>query len=279
MPEPRDDPNPAAAPDDDTPPEDTRTVGELLAGAIPNQPIPQPGFATFADEPGELPDPTLSPADPRQPLNAAEIESQEVIAINEARQRIHQQQRARHGLEPTAAPPAIDGEILAPLPHAEYEARIQIVEAWVYPGTLVNAPAWVDRNWAGYGDDDHVRGIPAGPCLRVPNAADPHHELVVLARVGDIVARQAVTLAPGNVELRTEVWARDHFERMFVARPPSSRQDGPARSAIQGMPLTGPAVRSMPAAKPTPAPSSGRVSSQQDRGSDSPTQPKRARRR
>jgi hypothetical protein len=119
------------------------------------------------------------------------------------------------GSRPAAAVP-LTGEIMPR--NARYEARITILDAFHYPGSLRDAPDWVDRNWVGYGDDDPMRGIVAGPCLRVPTFNRMGD--VVLARVGDYVTRQEVRLAPGVPgDIRVEVWAKEQFEKMFLPVP------------------------------------------------------------
>lgn len=117
------------------------------------------------------------------------------------------------------APAALDGELLPPKgrhgagQNIRYESRIRVLEAFQYRGSLQDAPAWVDRNWAGYGDWDPLRNIAAGPALRVPS---PHGD-VVLARPGDYVVRQSVTIAHHVEPIeQVEVWARDNFERTFI---------------------------------------------------------------
>lgn len=127
---------------------------------------------------------------------------------------------ARSSAPPT--PTIFDGELLPPNrrpdaagngPNIRYESRIRVLEAFQYRGSLQDAPAWVDRNWAGYGDWDPLRNIAAGPALRVPS---PHGD-VVLARPGDYVVRQSVTIAHHVEPIeQVEVWARDNFERTFI---------------------------------------------------------------
>ena len=148
--------------------------------------------------------------------------------LNRQRRAVYDAQRQRAGANfspsplqsPTAprrekvADDPASGEIMPP-GKVRYESRISIVDAFRYPGNLTNAPAWVDRNWVGFGDYDAIRGIDEGPCLRVPSPADPNE--VVLARIGDYVCRQSVLLDNGRMpELRTEVWAAEQFERLFV---------------------------------------------------------------
>lgn len=106
-----------------------------------------------------------------------------------------------------------------------YESRIQILDAFQYPGSLVSAPAWVDRNWIGWANDqDDLRGIEPGPCLRVPLISG----LVGICRIGDYVARQETRLVvdqPG--EIRVEVWPQEQFAKMFL---PVSAKDGSGKA-------------------------------------------------
>jgi hypothetical protein len=104
-----------------------------------------------------------------------------------------------------------------------YESRIQILDAFQYPGNLKEAPAWVDRNWVAYAADyDQLRQIEPGPCLRVPLSSGVN----AICRVGDFVCRQEVILSPGlPADIRVEVWERSQFEKLFVptrASPPDS---------------------------------------------------------
>ena len=118
----------------------------------------------------------------------------------------------------------LDAEIMPPatprdLSAVRYEGRIRILEAFQYHGTLKDAPSWVDRNWAAFADWDPLRGIEAGPALRVPT----HRGDNALARQGDYVVRQEVVLThdmPPDTQL--EVWPRDQFERYFI--PTTSSQ-------------------------------------------------------
>lgn len=111
-----------------------------------------------------------------------------------------------------------EGEIMPPGRGVtlSYESRIRIVDAWQYPGNVISAPAWIDRDWIGYAEWDPVRDIPAGPALRIPD--DPENPVNhVICRVGDYVARQEILLAtnlPG--EIRIEVWPKDQFQRLFI---------------------------------------------------------------
>jgi len=124
---------------------------------------------------------------------------------------------------PGAAPPAALGpsssvrDVDRPSAGVRYESRIQILDAFQYPGSLKNAPDWVDRNWTAYAADyDPLREIDPGPCLRVPLSSG----LIAICRVGDFVCRQSVTLAPGlPSDVRIEVWDRTQFEKLFVPTP------------------------------------------------------------
>lgn len=121
--------------------------------------------------------------------------------------------------------PGTNSGPLTPVPEAKtgpeavhYEARIQILDAFQYPGALKGAPEWVDRNWIGYADEDPLRQIEAGPCLRVPVQSG----VTGICRIGDYVCRQSVTLFPGEPpEIRLEVWPRETFIKMFVPSRPA----------------------------------------------------------
>jgi hypothetical protein len=91
-----------------------------------------------------------------------------------------------------------------------YQSRIEVLEAYRYPGNLLVAPDWIDRNWIGFADADPVRELPAGPILRVPQDGGE-----VLCRVGDYVVRQNVR-GDASSRIRTEVWAAHEFERIFI---------------------------------------------------------------
>lgn len=131
----------------------------------------------------------------------------------------------------------LEGVLEAPPPKGQvtYESRITIVDAFQYPGNVVNAPEWIDRNWIGYGDYDELRGIEAGPCLRVPNPADPSQ--VILARIGDYVARQSVVLDQASSPImRIDVWAREQFQKLFIPVAPGAARTNPLTSEIRSTP-------------------------------------------
>lgn len=195
-----DDPDPTPVPG---PGSDNPSVPPDQEPAEPNEPEPDDDNGETPDEEDgeEIPsgDDDGSPADPphsvgltpegRAPLTAA-----------------------------TSPPPALDGEISPPGDRAvRYEARIQIVDAWRYPGTLTQAPPWIDRNWAAFADSyDPVRNLEPGPALRVPT----YRGDTVYCRVGDYVAQQEVKLTadePG--EIKIEVWEAEQFQRLFIPVP------------------------------------------------------------
>lgn len=107
-----------------------------------------------------------------------------------------------------------------------YESRISVLEAWQYPGSVAQAPPFIDRNWIGYhtGDEHH----PAQPCLYIPSPTRPGG--VAIVYVGDYVVRQLTTLIDGlDPDETVEVWPKDDFERLFI--PKNQRKtadDGPA---------------------------------------------------
>lgn len=107
-------------------------------------------------------------------------------------------------------------EIIPPVPSSVgFESRIQIYQAWRYPGTLVSAPEWIDRNWVGWGEFDPIRNIEPGPALRIPTRIG-----VTLARIGDYVTQQSTRLTvddPGEPEI--EVWSSDQFQKLFLPVP------------------------------------------------------------
>lgn len=93
-----------------------------------------------------------------------------------------------------------------------YEHRIEILEAYQYPGSVVEAPVWVDRNWIGFKDYDDLRKLPAGPVLLVPT----YRGDVAVCRKGDYVCQQVVKMGAGLQEVRLDVWEQTAFERLFV---------------------------------------------------------------
>jgi len=137
--------------------------------------------------------------------------------------------------DPTIVEP-LDGDIDPPPKHSytAYESRIRILEAWQYPARIPpDAPGWVDRNWISWSEYDEVRGIEAGPCLRVPLASGE----VAVCRKGDYVCRQEVLMLadfPGDV--RVEVWPCAQFEKLFMPKPGPDNSLYMARSSRQQTP-------------------------------------------
>lgn len=111
----------------------------------------------------------------------------------------------------------LDGELIPPekLAQLQFTSRIQVLEAYQYPGFLGGQPSYVDPNWAGYaGEEDAVRGLPAGPCLRVPVAGTD--DTVIICRKGDFVVRQRMLHNDRTAEEKIEVWPNDQFQRLFI---------------------------------------------------------------
>lgn len=143
----------------------------------------------------------LSPA-PAAAAAALPSPSEDPIErLNERRAAIHAQQR--NPFPPGSA--------------IRYESRIRIVEAWQYNGKLAEAPQYVDRSWAAWGEYDEERKLEPGPALRVPIPNSPTGDK--LCRKGDYVVRQEVTLALGvEPDVQLEVWPKDEFERFFLPK-------------------------------------------------------------
>lgn len=125
-----------------------------------------------------------------------------------------------HGGDYTAkGPPTSPPGYIAPTDNVTYESRIRILEAFRYPGSFRNAPDWIDRNWLGHGDWDPLRQIEPGPALRVPVDSG-----VVLARIGDYICQQSVSIAPGVPdEVKLEVWPAETFQKLFLPKVKSSQ--------------------------------------------------------
>lgn len=121
----------------------------------------------------------------------------------------------------------LEGEILAPAtPPAPgsytFESRIKILDAYQFMGAVATAPAWVDRNMVGFADYDQVRGLPPGPCLRVPTGFG---EDVVICRVGDFITRQEVLMDEDHEpEVKIEVWDQMQFLKMFMPQKVAAAQ-------------------------------------------------------
>lgn len=116
------------------------------------------------------------------------------------------------------APRTPSGRNPSPLPAAEavmYQQRIKVLEAYQYKGKLADAPSWVDRNWAAYADRDDIRGISAGPAVRVPGNGGG----ATICRIGDFIVREEVAIVAGVTDIRVAVWSKDQFEKMFFPVP------------------------------------------------------------
>jgi hypothetical protein len=192
--------------DDENPPE----LADLIAA------IPKPGRGPAEPvEPPAEPVPVPPPPDERPAVEEPEEEPEEDEPDEDPN--VNDDDDGEPDDEPEkeralAVPAPMEGEIVHD--PVRYTSRITILDAWQYPGRLESAPAWVDRNWAGWGDFDPLRGIEPGPCLRVPLHYDQGQ--VALCRIGDFVARQEVAIADGVADVRVEVWPRESFEKMFV---------------------------------------------------------------
>jgi len=175
--------------EDDGAPPDDRLLGQIL-GVDPIEPV-LPGFE-MSDEPLESPaGPPTSPAGGPPPPATVTTPSVE----------------AGGGGKSNGA--------VAKAP-VRYESRIEVREAWQYPGFVQDAPRWIDRNWIGWADYDDLRHLPQGPCLRVPVEGG-----LGVVRKGDYVVQQLVRSDDGSVpeHSRIEVWPREEFERLFVGLP------------------------------------------------------------
>lgn len=161
-----------------------------------------------AQRPGEHePEPIPpQPEDPDEPV-PEDPEGEEIVEDDEDEEKSDEDDEDDD--EKAVAAPLI------PAAGLHYESRIVIVDAWQYPGSLKNAPDWIDRNWVGYGDYDELREIKPGPCLRVPLQSG----ITAIVRIGDYVATQEVKLAEGVTDIRLEAWQRDQFEKLFIPKP------------------------------------------------------------
>jgi len=185
-------PNPALEPElplEDTPPEQT-LAAIIAASSLPEAPSME-GFV-MSDDPLELP-PLIDPNLPLAETVPPEPATVEPVA------------------EPTRPPTGPKVSYVKPSTPVRYESRIEVLEAFRYPGSLLNAPDWVDRNWVAWADTDEVTKQPAGPALRVPMENGGQ----VLCRVGDYIVKQNVRGDTGS-RVKTEVWAGAEFERIFV---------------------------------------------------------------
>lgn len=152
---------------------------------------------------------------PAAPQIAAPTEDP-IQILNEARAKVHEAQR-----NPTP------GRILPDPASVRYESRIRIIDAWQYNGNLAEAPAYVDRSWAAWGEYDEERKLEPGPALRVP--LEHGREVEKLCRKGDYIVRQEVVIALGvEPDVRLEVWRKDEFEKMFLPTRANAEPEGNA---------------------------------------------------
>jgi hypothetical protein len=133
------------------------------------------------------------------------------------------------------SPPPISGD-LSPgrLPDGStitFESRVTVIDAWKYPGSLKDAPDWVDRNWIGWADNRPALLVPTHPntlvTSRLPDGSIATNSPSI-AHPGDYIVRQKVRLAhdvspsrlpDGSIaddQLKIEVWPADDFEKLFI---------------------------------------------------------------
>jgi hypothetical protein len=205
--------------------DDPDELDRLLAAAQqPRQPRPDPNADPDPNAPPHRQPDSPDEPDPAQP-DPIRRDDPPVPAPDETGDPDEEPDDIEIVEDPDGVPGRIPGRVPPTRPspsaqqHLTYESRITIVDAWQYTGTLVNAPAWVDRNWAAYASDyDPVRLLEPGPALRVPTQYSSQDKL---CRIGDYVARQEVRLLasqPG--EIRVEVWEGEQFERLFLPVDP-----------------------------------------------------------
>lgn len=192
---------------------DEPTIGEVVTDAFhaTADDTYMPGFA-MSDEPLPVPQAFSSPAGGAQQTVPA-TETQQGPEGPLSRE------------TPAGAVSPADHDIVSPRERRlaqrdqvgaiRYEGRVRILEAFRYLGRMESAPAWVDRNWIGFADYDELRKIAPGPCLRVPVPNAPNF---AVCRVGDYVCQQEIVLDIGvPSDVRVEVWAKDDFEKNFLA--------------------------------------------------------------
>lgn len=180
-----------------------------------------PNVAREANPPGSGP-PNITVGDytPGQPLdvqNPLQATPESLKNLNEQRRDVYDRQRG--------------GPQFPNANTTRYESRIRIAEAWQYNGQLASAPGWVDRSWAAWGDADSLRGLEQGPALRVPTVGQVTEKV---ARVGDYVVRQEVTIALGvEPDIQIEVWEKENFEKFFLPSHPEILKAGKDEDAAQ----------------------------------------------
>lgn len=176
----------------------------------PHEDEPDPNDPSNPDEPF-IPDPDGDePKDPEDPQPAARLPDSTVAADNSTT------------AAAASAPTNPKSSTPTPTPQlTTYRSRIAVVEAWRYPGSLKEAPEFVDRSWAAYVNEDEILNKPAGPALRVPvprSAISPSPaDGVKICRVGDYMVLQKVTLAEEiEPEQTLDVWPKEEFEKLFI---------------------------------------------------------------
>jgi hypothetical protein len=110
-------------------------------------------------------------------------------------------------------------DAVAAAPVHRYEQRIRVIEAYRFDGNVRVAPGWIDRNWIAYADPVYEGGAllkPGGAALNVPTSKGRDE----VARIGDYVVKQEVTLVAGVVDEQLEVWPAHEFERVFIPVAP-----------------------------------------------------------
>lgn len=186
-------------------PEELDTATAAAAGNTTLNPnVTRDANPTGSGPPPEIKDlpPAGQPLEVQNPLQAT---PESLKNLNEQRRDVYEKQRANTPQFPNANT-------------TRYESRIRIAEAWQYNGQLASAPGWVDRSWAAWGDADSLRGLEQGPALRVPTVGQVTEKV---ARVGDYVVRQEVTIALGvEPDIQIEVWEKENFEKFFLPSHP-----------------------------------------------------------
>lgn len=150
-------------------------------------------------------------------INGMAVSDDTFVDARNRQARQHADEKTQQSAIKAATGKTLDGEVLtksdAPGTYS-FESRIKILDAYQFTGQAATAPDWVDKNMVGYADYDAVRGIEAGPCLRVPTG---HMDDMTLCRIGDFIVRQEVDMGPGyEPDVKIEVWDQMQFLKMFV---------------------------------------------------------------
>lgn len=186
----------------------------------PHEDEPDPNDPSNPDEPF-VPDPDGDePEDPEDPQPAARLPDSTVAADNSATAATASAPTNPKSSTPTPTP-QLETPSASTAKLTTYRSRIAVVEAWRYPGSLKEAPEFVDRSWAAYVNEDEILNKPAGPALRVPvprSAISPSpSDGVKICRVGDYMVLQKVTLAEEiEPEQTLDVWPKEEFEKLFI---------------------------------------------------------------